>query len=384
MDKDRLFYLALVCLAVLVVIFLYGQVDYAREPYATWDLASYRRMAGAAPGLASNVVQPFAYRLLGPYIIGLLPVADPVGFYWATVLASLVLVGVFFLFLCHVGLAPVVSAAAAILFALNRYLFGLTVWDFFQINDVLSLLCIVLLFWAMLDERWLIFAAVLLVGAATKETVLLMVPTVFVYLLEKKRLRTNIWRVALAMIPGLALFVLIRLLAPVAGGRGLFQAFLAYSGKLGSVEAWLRLLIIPFLPLALVPLVFFEETRSFFRRRAYALVYVFLVLASTLFGQNNDRLMAPAFVVIYWLLGVILMWLRQQNRNLFAAFVALALFMAFLTSLHHDMGRFVLPDRQLSVVLGVGALVVVTLASLAVRLAVARKAAGSGGAGGGV
>jgi hypothetical protein len=167
------------------------------------------------------------------------------------------------------------------------------------------------------------------------------------------------------------------MLAPVAGGRGLLEALAAYGGKATSPEAWLRLLIIPFIPLTFVPLVFVEQARSFMRQRPYAVAYVLLVLASTLFGQNNERLMAPAFVIVYWLMGAVLQDVRRSDHRLFAALAGILVLLSFLASLHHEVGRFVLPDRQITVVLGMGALAAATVAALAARLAVARRPGGA-------
>jgi hypothetical protein len=124
----------------LMMVFLYGRIEYAKKPFSEWDLSSYRAMANSSPQLRANVQRPFAYRLLGPYIVGLLPLPDPLGFYLLTVAVSVLVVLLLYSFLCNMGLSANASAIAAALFSFNKQIFGFNVWDFFQVNDCLSLL----------------------------------------------------------------------------------------------------------------------------------------------------------------------------------------------------------------------------------------------------
>ena len=165
------------------MIFVYGQINCTIEPF--FDLSVYRAIAIASPKIASNIPQPFTYRILGPYIVGLLPIPDQWGFYTFTTISSLSLVVLFYIFLCHLGIQYPVAAFTTILFVFNKCLFGFTVWDYFQINDVLSMIYIIILFWAMLNSKWGIFALTLFLGALTRETSMIMIPITFIYLLEK-------------------------------------------------------------------------------------------------------------------------------------------------------------------------------------------------------
>jgi hypothetical protein len=63
--------------AAAVMIYLYGNIDYTVEPFRDMDLRYYRQMAQASPHLAEGVPPPFAFRLLGPWVVGLLPPVDP-------------------------------------------------------------------------------------------------------------------------------------------------------------------------------------------------------------------------------------------------------------------------------------------------------------------
>ena len=352
------------CLVCLGMLFLYGTIDYTVYPFSHWDLRSYRRMARAAPHLAEDVPRPFAYRILGPYVVGLLPMSESLGFRLLTLVVGFSLIPLFYFLLCERGVSACPAACAVALFVWNKQLFGFAVWNFFQVNDTLSLLCLVLLFWVLWRERWVAFAIVLFLGAFTRETALLMVPTAFVYLLERGRWQEKGRALLLAVIPGVAAFLFLRWLIQPAAGRGLLDAFLLHADKVTSVETWFRLLINPFIPLSLIPLVFVEQTVSFVRQNKHMALFFLLVLAGTLFGGNNERLMAPAFVVFYLLIAEILQGEFQGAKGM----LAVILVCGFLSSLHHRTARFPLSQRYLTVILSMGSLGIVTAVGVLVRL----------------
>lgn len=362
-------HLSALLIVTAAIIVLYGQIDYAVDPYAKWDLSHYRTMASASPGIATNVGHPFAFRVLGPYLVGLLPFPDPVGFYGFAVVLSLGLVFLLYYFLQSVGLSPSASLVTVVLFAFNRHWFGFTIWDYFQVNDLLSLVFILVLFWAMLNDRWMVFGVTLFLGAMTRETAMLMIPVVFAYLLEKKEISTR-WRKALIAIgPGLIAFFLLRFFVPTTGGT-LLEAFHVNSRKVLSPERLFRLMVNSFLPFSLIPLVFFEMTFRFFRARIYALVFVILVFLSALFGSNDERLMAPAFIIVYLLLGVVIQALNSEKT-----FLAIFISGGFLSSLHHITGRYPLPNETLTWIFSLVSLLVVTIAAIAFRVKGARPTA---------
>jgi hypothetical protein len=352
MEKTRV----LILIAVTaVMIFLYGGIDYASEPYSGWDLSSYRAMASSSPALARDIGKPFVYRILGPYLAGLLPMSDPVAFRVLSVSVSMLLILAFYCFLRRTGLTSNMSLIAAVLVTFNKHWFGFATWDYFQLNDVLSLLFILAMLWSMLEERWPVFGAALLLGALTKETSMLMVPVLLVYLVEKRAPARTWGRAITAVVPGIAAFAALRVLLPTVKGNAPIEALLAYWGKLRSPERVLRLLVNSYLPFSLVPVVMAVETARFFKERKYALALAALTFFGALFGANDERLMAPAFIVVYALVGVVIQDLALGKRGLMVMIVA-----GFASSLHHIFARYPLPGRGVTEVLSVGALLVVT------------------------
>jgi hypothetical protein len=346
------------------MIFLYGGIDYTVEPYAGWDLSSYRKMADASPEIARDIGKPFAHRVLGPWVAGLLPLADPAAFRVLAAAASIALVFSFHFFLRYAGLAPHLALATAVLLTFNKYWFGFTSWDYFQVNDVLSLFFMVVMWWSMLEGRWAVFGSALALGALTKETNMLMVPVAFAYLLQTKA-PPKTWRTAaIAVLPGAAAFIGLRAALPEEKGLGLFDAFLAHWGKIRSPERLFRLLVASYLPVSLLPLVAVGTTAKFFKARWYALLLAALVFTSALFGANDERLTAPAFIVVYLLAGMIMQDLGFGRRALGVVVAA-----GFASSLHHIFGRYPLSDRGYTQVLSLGALAAVTCVALYYRLA---------------
>jgi len=354
-------------IVTLVMTFLYGEIDYTVEPYTGWDLASYRVMAAASPGIAKDVGKPFAYRLLGPYIAGLLPLRAPVAFRALAIFASLSLVLLFYFFLRYTGISAGLSLITSVLVTFNKWWFGFTVWDYFQVNDVLALCFIVVMVWCMFPGRWFLFGAALVLGAATKESCMLMVPVVFVYLLEKRAPSTTWGKALVSVLPGVLIFFGIRALVPAAKGLGPVDAFLSYSIKFGYPDRLFRLLVNSFVPWSLVPFVFIGMTVRFFGSNKYSVLFMVLVFLSALFAANDERLMAPALVFSYLLVGKILQEIKPDTP-LLAALIACG----FASSLHHIFARYPLPNRLFTEVLSLGALIAVTLVALIARRARSR------------
>lgn len=329
----------------------YGAVPYTQEPFRSQDLSFYLRMAEVAPGIDPLVNQPFNFRLLGPFLVGLLPVSEPLGFTLLTVFFSACAASLFYYLLRYLGLSAAVAFVVVTLALLNRYVFGILLYNNFQLGDAISLVLLMLLFLTMWEKRWLSFGVLLALGSLTREVTILMAPVVFVYLLERGEFSASWRRVVTAVIPGAVIFVALRVVVPSEGGRSLFEALAAFSYKLYTPESLFRGLVNTFLPFTLVPLVYLRETVAFFREHKYLIAYLALVYLSTTFGANEERLVAPAFIVFFTLLGFILEGVRAK-RLTFSVLLAAG----FVASLHHAMGVLLLPDRSWtrSLVLGLG------------------------------
>jgi hypothetical protein len=359
MNKPDRIHILILCAAAAVMIFLYGTIDYRIEPYRGMDLAYYRAMSDAVPRLASDVPRPFAYRILGPYIAGLIPLADQHAFRALTVLVSILLPVVLYLFLLEFGIARRAALFASILLIFNKHLFGMGVWNFFQVKDTISLLAIAGAFLAMLRARWLLLSCLLLVGTLSGETALVMAPTLVVYLYERRTPPRGRAAALAALAPAIAAFVLIRLLVPTTGGEGFAGAFLHYAPKLRFPGVWLGLLLNPFVPLAFVPLLYYRDALRFLGENRYMAIYLLLVIAGTLFGSNNERLMAPASIAFYAFIGTTAerRWREEPRILTLVAICCLA------SSFHHVVGVYPLPARSVTRTVAILTTLLVTGAS---------------------
>jgi len=345
---------------VLLTVFLFGKIDHQVPPYSQWDLVAYLHMAEAAPALADDVGLPYAARLLGPMLAGLGPMQAPEMFRVLTLIVALILPLVFFRFLIRRGIDERSALTAVVLFVFNKQFFGFNVWNYFQLNDLLGLLFLVILFDAMLRSRWVVFGTALFLGAITRETTMIMIPTAAFYLWEQGRLKGEGSRLLAAVAPGLVLFLVMRLVLPADGFSSL-GAFQQYSVKAGAWRTWFYLFVNSVIPVTFLPLVFFHRTVAFFRARRFALLFVGLVSLAAFFGSNNERLMAPVFLVFYWLIGDILMGEFRTGPRGVRMFLAGC---GFLAMFHQTYTRFAFLEKNLVVGLSLGCLLLVTVLSI--------------------
>ena len=371
MFKDRRSYLLAIFTGTM--IFLYGKIDFTQDPYRNWDLSVYKSMAVSVPDINQNTPRPYSYRIFGPYLVGLMPVSEENGFYIISVAVALSTVILFYRFLCGIGLSANASTIAAILFCLNKYTFGFFVWNYFHLNDLLSLLFVILLFESLHKSNWPLFGLVLFVGAMTREGAMLMIPVSVIYLLETGQFRHQIRGLLCSILPCVFVFFLIRhsISAP---GPGLLEALQIHYSKLKNPEICYRLLINAFIPISIVPLIFFRTTAEFFKTRFYSLFFLLLVYSSSLFGTDNERLLAPAAVIVYWLIGSVI-----ETQDLLKRYVVSTLLSAaFISSIHYRMWRFELISKDMTVALSLLSFFVVSLVFLCVRMRIATKKTNEG------
>jgi hypothetical protein len=88
---------------------------------------------------------------------------------------------------------------------------------------------------------------------------------------------------------------------------------------------------------------------------------VLLVSLSAFFGSNNERLMAPVFIVFYWLIGDILMaelpcWGRGPRWFLIIC--------GIVATFHQTYTRFEFLEKGHVVVMSLGSLFLLTIGSI--------------------
>jgi hypothetical protein len=368
-DRTERVCLLVLALVTVTMLFFYGRIDYTNAAFKDWDSLIYLDMASASPHLDPDAPRPFAFRLLGPYLVGLIPGSTENAFLAADLVLSFLLVYLMYRFLRYFGLRPPFACLATTLYIFNKHFFGFASWNYFHVNDVIAIILLIVLFWSMMQSRWLIFAAALCLGVATRETALIMIPVGLLYLAERRHLVREGGKFVAAIVPALALFAAIRLLIHPTAGPTLVQAVSTHWTKITSIERMYHVLVNPFVPLAFMPVVFFRRTFAFLRGRIHLLAFFVLVAGTTFFGHNNERLLNPASLVFYPLVGFILQDCVWPNRGMIALVVA----GGYLSSLHWLVARYPLPSRDATAVLSGGSLVVITAALAVFQIVRMRK-----------
>lgn len=352
-------------LVTLAAVIRYGKISYDAPTYARYDLHAYRAMTDPSLAPEGGIPSPYAFRVLGPAIVRLVPLPDVVAFYLVTCALAVALALLFYAFLCFCGARRVTAAAATLLFVLNKGLFGFSVWNYFQVNDWLALLAIVGSWWMLIRRRWIAFSLMVAAGALARETPLIMIPVALVEAwFGDGRRRHAAAALASAVLPA-AVFLAARWWIAPASGAGLIDALREHLFKACSLGSWYRLLVNPFMPFVLVPFVFLKETTAFFRQHRGALPYVALVLASTFFGADYERLMAPAAVVFYWLLA----WIGDRALEPRPGLLLAAVAAAALNSSDHFVRGYPWQNEVASTVVSIGLTVALTAGAVVLKRA---------------
>lgn len=365
-DKDIMILLVLGVVLVLA-FYLYGQMDWQAEQYRIWDLHKYKPMAEAGWIAEAKVARPFCYRWLGPLLAGVMPFETITSFRVLNWFFCAAFVYLFYLFLRSRNYPVGTSFAVLLIVIFNKYFFGYFVWSYFQLPDVVTLVLVVLMCWALETSSYIWFGILLTLGAATKEPNMLMIPVAWLSI-RRSSVSADRLKLLCGCLAAAAVFAAIRYLTEPAGGTRLLRAFALHSGKLASPEKLAKMFINVWAPVSFIPIIFFGSTFSFFKKRIGLLLFLLLVYFSNLFGVSTERLLAPAGVVVYWLLADIF-----ENNLYEKKLVWLIVAAAIASCGHHEIGRFPLPSQQVTILLACGALLAASVIALYYRLSVQRQ-----------
>jgi len=221
-----------------------------------------------------------------------------------------------------------------------------------------------------------LFACCFALGSLTREAVMILVPVSFAYLWEEGTLRIEYKKWFLAITPGIAVFLLVRIfLAPDDGRMGIAGILSYYWMKFGesignalTASAWFRRLIWCTLPVTLLPFIFWRATLSFFARHKYLFLFFVLVIITDLWGidpggGDAERQMAPSFLVLYWLIAE----LSQRDLSQSTWSLPSILLGGYLASLHHLQGIYPLPNQAATLLVTVIASVEISAIALYVK-----------------
>jgi hypothetical protein len=344
---------SLIFLITAIMIVYYGRIDISRGSFSEIpDIQNYRQMALAAPGFDTTVSRNFGYRILLPYIAGMMPFDVDTNFYIMTVLMSLFVPFVFFFFLRMYGLKEDTSFYLTVLFVAGRHSFGFPVWYFYDVHDLMTHILIPIFLMALKQNNFLIMSALLAIGTINRETVLFLAPASFFYYSFMQKDRVKTLKAVLSVIPAVIVFFVIRSLIVTESG---IDSGVAYSlgrirfdesNKLLDPVTYYRI-INTFIPLTLIPLVFWNTTKQFFKKNMHFLVFTATYFASSFLAGDTERLIVPVFPVFFLLLGLIF-----EKISFYEPRGRIMVLLACLLSIpNHITFRFTLPHRDWKVII---------------------------------
>lgn len=351
-EKNEQKSLLVITITGLFAILFAGQIEYWKSPFSEIDLSIYLEMAAASPGLNLDVIRPFVYRVLSPWLAGMIPLDPATSFLIINYFSLILLLYLFYFFLRINNISRIIALIATVLFSLNKYLFGHMAWNYFQLVDSMGTLFFILSLIFMIRKEWLPFLLSSIIAILIRETVLLLIPAgVVYYLSDKKELRSFL----LSALPALSIFILLRILIPSEKGDSLTEQFSYGLGNFTGAEPLIKRLFIAFTPLSLIPLLLFREIGPFLKKHAYLAVLFLSVLCISFFGVDAERMMLPAAPAYYLFLAFLLqrMEFAVNSEKKPGTHYFLILLTALAAMPYHLWGIVALPDKTYSLILSV-------------------------------
>lgn len=179
---------------------------YDRYVLPAFDGHAYAVMA-EAPRFFT--LAPWGYRILAPWIVHLLPVSSAaVGFYWLNLVLMAAAIFAIGRWLRRLGFSHPASALASAAFAISPPV--LILLDYQVLVDPMALLLLVLILDELLEPNLLVLMALLAASSLTKETGLLWIVLLPLYLVRDGRLARGLLDSAAVAAPALGFAMLLR------------------------------------------------------------------------------------------------------------------------------------------------------------------------------
>ena len=272
------------------------------------------------------------------------------------------------------GIKPEPALYAVAAFVLNRYYFSFIAYDFYQLNDTISISCLWLSI-SFLKRRQLYWVLpIAMFGILAREILLIWIP-VALYILynEKNEIKEWGW-VGMISLLLIIVFIGMRLMIPAKGGIDIFQALTDDWNKIIDPWAIAKQLFVANTPLFLLPILFYKSLHSFIKEYPEILVLLVVTYLTTLFGHDYERLMAPAAPFIYLFTAELIQKIFANDRLKKNPWGATFFLIVIVGNFYHLWGIVILPDRFTTIIMTIitgismGALFLVTLKRRDLRL----------------
>jgi len=348
MKSDSTQYKLYLLLITVAAILWAGKIQYNLPQYANIDLAKYREMALASPGLNLSIPHPYVYRFLAPWLAGLFPTNIDLSFYLLNSVSLVALAFVFYRILSFHGFDEKLSLLITTAFVFNRYFFQFLAFDYYQLSDTVAYFLLFSSFLLMAKKRWSLFGMTLILGILTRETALLIIPVGYVYLYEKRFDKKDFLWLTIYSLLAIFIFIAIRTLIPNTSQENYLIQITDGLSSFFNYQALTKRFLIPTTPFMVIPFIFLKDFYDYFKKHFYLIVLFIFVVISSMFGNDFERLMTAASPVFYLFLAYVLSKYLSSDlsKSFKTTFYSLLIFTILFSSFYHLWGIIRLPNRE--------------------------------------
>lgn len=340
----------IVAVSIFVLLFT-GQIEYQQLQYKNSDLTKYIAMAKVSPELNLTIIRPFVYRILAPWVIGLMPFSIPTNFFLLNTIFLILLSIVFYSALSEFDLSANVALTLTIAFQMNRYFFQFLSWNYFQLSDTITLSVLFTSFILIKRKNWILLFLLLPVSILIKEYALIILPAGLFYFLFQRKSKKDFLLFGLLSITTITVYALIRIILDTDQGVDLLTQYTTKEFYYSRPMLFLKKYIASFTPFGLLPIIFYKELIHFFKRNSFLFIYTLTVIVISYFGEA-ERMMAPLAVVYFLFVGNLVekRFKLYQNHFFENKIFVLIIITSFLSSFYHLWGIVQLPNKYWSIV----------------------------------
>ncbi len=311
-----LYLLPLLTLVILsAAVIAGGHAPFPRVDYAGIDHLRYLAMATHPFGPDLLVHEPpYAWRVLSPWVVHIMPFSPVVGFLLLTVVSLLGATAGLMWFLRGLGLPPTSVISGGLAFVLLWPATGFTLWDYMLV-DPLAFALIALACAATVRSNGIVLALALVLGTLDKETCMLAALFALAWAVQRRNWALLRWAIA-GSLAAIAALVGLRIAIPVSQSYSFLTAFQTIYAGYTLHMVWSRLteatgvawtLLLPFAALQVA------HPPRVWRSWAFALLFLG-ACAQCLVATDVARLVVYAFPVMIAAVAFEVEYLTQRLR----------------------------------------------------------------------
>ncbi len=304
-----------------------------------FDMKYYLDMAEHSPGMSRDVIPPFKYRILLPWLAGL--GGNPATGFYILMVAGFLIQGISFILLFREKYGTGNTVVAYTMMLLNPQISVFIISNPYNVVDLYAS-GLLILFLHFMSKSLIKPAIMILITAVfVKENFIIMMLAGFLILIMNKKDKKSKILYGCGALAAMTAAVIIRIITDAQGSAYLiYQVLIHLKEKLSDPLIILKTLILPGLFAVPFYLLFPGKLKEFIRENRVLTVIFIATFLSTFWGANDARLMAGAGVFYYGWMAFLLNYLNErfsrheaEAHNLFILAVLLVIILNLLTVL---------------------------------------------------